>query len=71
MLDVHQIVARRQGKSLSVIAFCKFALSRHPTVIVATNDQAGTLVKLREHFPKNLMSLEEDWGVRIHRVETK
>lgn len=69
MLDLHQSVGRRQGKSLSVIAFCQFALSKHPTVIVATNDLAGTIKKLREYFPKNLMDTVEDWGVRIHRMK--
>ena len=68
MLDLHQLVGRRQEKSLSVIAFCKFALSRHPTVIVATNDQANTLEKLREYFPQNLIDTV-DGGLRIHRMK--
>ena len=69
MLMLHDKVGMRAGKSLSVIAFCKFALTRHPTVIVATNDQAGTIKKLQAYFPKNLMSLVEEWGVRIHRMK--
>ena len=69
MLMLHDKVGMRQGKSLTVVAFCKFALTRHPTVIVATNNQARTLTKLREHFPKHLMSLVEEWGVRIHRMK--
>lgn len=68
MLDLQQSVGRRQGKSMSVIAFCKFALSRHPTVIVATNDLAGTIKRLREYFPKNLIDTV-DGGVRIHRMK--
>ena len=68
MLDLHQTLGRRQGKSMSVIAFCSLALTRHPTVIVATNDQAGTLVKLREYFPQNLIDTV-DGGLRIHRIK--
>ena len=68
MLMLHDKVGMRQGKSLTVVAFCKFALTRHPTVIVATNDQAGTLVKLREYFPQNLIDTV-DGGLRIHRIK--
>lgn len=68
-MHLYETLARRQGKSMSIIGFCKFALTKHPSVIVATNDQSGTLTKLREYFPKNLMDTVEDWGVRIHRMK--
>lgn len=68
MLDLDRSVGNRRGKSMSVIAFCQFALTKHPTVIVATNDLAGTIERLRKHFPKNLIDTV-DGGVRIHRMK--
>ena len=67
-MHLYEELAKQNGKSMSVIAFCTFALTRHPTVIVATNDQAGTIAKLREHFPRNLIDTV-DGGVRIHRMK--
>lgn len=69
MLNLDQTVAKQNGKTLTMIGFCKFALTRHLTVIVATKNQADTFQQLREHFPKNLMDTIEDWGVRIHRMK--
>ena len=66
-MHLYETLGRRQGKSMSVIAFCTFALTKHPTVIVATSDLAGTLKRLREHFPRNLIDTV-DGGLRIHRV---
>ena len=67
-MHLYEELAKQNRKSMSVIAFCTFALTRHPTVIVATSDLAGTLEKLRQHFPRNLIDTVEG-GLRIHRVK--
>ncbi len=67
-MHLYEELARQNGKTMTVIGFCTFALTRHPTVIVATNDLAGTLAKLREHFPKNVIDTVEG-GLRVHRIK--
>lgn len=59
---------QQAGVKMTVVSFAKFALTKHPTVFMATNNILSTLEMLRENFPNNLMSIEEG-GIRIYRRE--
>lgn len=56
----------RAGVKMTVTSFVEFALIKHDTVFVATNEILTTLRTLQIKFPKYMMTIEKD-GVRIYK----
>ena len=55
----------------TLINFCKLALSKRRSVVVFSKDQALTLVMLHQYFPNHVMSLVDDYGIRIYTERYK